>query len=65
MSNRREMSADEVRKRLHDADIVIDLGASPLLAPTSSKFTDEEAERSLFRLLKGVTDPYSGRRASG
>ena len=48
------LSADEVRKRLRKADLVINLGAGALLAPTSSQFTGEDTERSLDRLLKGA-----------
>lgn len=51
-SSRKTMTADEVRKRLDRATNTIDLGSGSLLGPASSKFTADETERSLNRLLK-------------
>jgi len=45
------MSANEVRKRLRLARNVIDLGGGSLLGSEPSKFTDDDVERSLERLL--------------
>lgn len=61
MAARKEISADEFRKRIRNADVVVNLGAAPLLVPTSLHFTDEEAERSLFRLLRSAVSKTSSK----
>lgn len=48
------LTPEEARKRLSRASNVIDLGAGSLLGSSSSNFTDDEAERSLQRLLERV-----------
>jgi hypothetical protein len=42
---------DEVRRRLSRAELVIDLGAGSLLGPSQGAASDEEADKSLERLL--------------
>lgn len=50
---KKTLSAEEVRKRIDNARIHINLGSGSLLSP-AGKFSDEETEQSLQRLLKKI-----------
>lgn len=58
---KKNLTAEEVRKRLDRAGNVINLGAAPLLAPGSGKYSIEETEESLSRLLNRAVQDRSTR----
>lgn len=53
------LTVSEMRKRLDRADYVMNLGAAPLLAPATGKYSTEETEESLTRLLDRVKNDRS------